>query len=186
MIEVFELLAKDECHWTRASLAENPNTPSHIIKMLSQDKNIFVKKAVACRSDLSREVFDCLYLDKAYEIQVELARNPTTPSDILEEIYRNKEAWYAHKYVMCNPNVSTEILKEVFEKRKISKNLDIASNPNTPVNILVAISQSESNEAKAAVAKNPNLPRKELEKLAKHSCFSVRMSAASNPSLISA
>ena len=54
--EILELLAKDDYHWIRASVAKNSNISKEILEILAKDKDYWIRKAVEKNPNVSKEI----------------------------------------------------------------------------------------------------------------------------------
>jgi hypothetical protein len=90
-----------------------------------------------------------------------LAENPSTPEDILREIFEEGEGlWQLSK----NPSIPKDIFPEIFKQHTTNA----LGNPACPVELLQATAETISNEADAlAIARNHSCPRQVLESLSK-------------------
>ena len=121
--EVFKktlaLLAKDKDSSVREYVAQNPNTPRAVLKILAKSKGwvspaavaqnviiarfsdilsdlignkyVSVRKTLAYRRDLTTETYFRLSGDQSFEVRWELARNPRRPGEIRAVLLRDKE-----------------------------------------------------------------------------------------------
>lgn len=92
-----------------------------------------------------------------------LAANPSTPIDVLENERLNRSI------VAANPSTPVEMLESIFyrdaaDSDKVQKAL--AANPNTPPDILHSISNSIFSDAANRVAANPSTAKEDLVRLA--------------------
>ncbi len=101
-----------------------------------------------------------MYTISKYYYNMETARNPNTPPDILRKILeRGKNDWISINAV-CNPNCPTDILRMVLERDNddgVSQNA--ALNPNCPQDVLRKILEKGGNDfVSRNAAHNPNCP----------------------------
>lgn len=131
------------------------------------------------------------------EMQLALARNQNTPSDILNDLSTSSfdEVRIA---VAANTNTDTATLITFAQKENVVSKLHkllfkymsdqnysvralVARNPYAPYEILSKLSNDESQYVRSAVADNLNTPIDILNTLNKDRAWSVRESVARNP-----
>ena len=70
----------------KIKLANNPNTPKEILKILATDKDGWIRYYIAGNPNTSKEILTKLSTDKGAEIRYYVARNPNTPKKILAKL----------------------------------------------------------------------------------------------------
>ncbi len=76
------ILVNDEGLWVKAALGNRIDlTPSLLLK-LSEDKEPFVRYAIAARNDLSLKVQESLLADEDHDVLVKLSQNESVPENI--------------------------------------------------------------------------------------------------------
>ncbi len=90
----------------------------------------------------------------------DVARNPSTPLDVLEALLdRRSEA--LDDMLAYHPQSTPEMLRTIYKRLGPSRHtayLWLAGNPNTPRDILENLGRSRSRDIQAALARNPNAP----------------------------
>jgi predicted DNA-binding WGR domain protein len=144
------------------AVACNPNTPMPVLRDLAAKKNLFTCIALASNPALPDDLIAQLFENKnfvyaydqnweAYEtnhgpdyerwlndLYWEIARNPSTPTAILEILTQHKI-----RYV-----------REIAQKQSCDRGVALANNPETPLATLQALLKHRDLEVRAAVAKN--------------------------------
>ena len=154
------------------------------------------KRIIARDPNTSAEVLTQLFKDNSYLgeyeyfVCLDLAQNPNTPLDILEQLgnkmdYDNR----IRNAVAANPSTPLSLLKELYRYGGVSTALYIARNPNVSEDLLRKISRlsatphnkSDYSSAMAAVADNPKTPIDVLDYLSNNEDAYVRAWVAKNP-----
>ena len=78
-------------------LADNLNTPTEILTILSTDKDKYIRGRVAYNTNTSKEVLTILSKDKHWNVRYRVAENPSTPKEILTILSTDKD-----RYVRSN------------------------------------------------------------------------------------
>ncbi len=92
--------------------------------------------------------------DESYEAKRDIAKNPETSVEILEELSKDSNIWVRNE-VVNNPNTPPELLDAMAGVDYITDRV-IASNPNTPLQTLQELIHSEDIDTQQAVVSNPN------------------------------
>ncbi|HIO70466.1 MAG TPA: hypothetical protein EYG60_00880 [Campylobacterales bacterium] len=92
-----------------------------------------------------------------------VAKNPHTPTEILEELSKDKIN-LVRALVATNPNTPKSVLETLFNDEKIVRD-GLSGNPNTPQEILEELSKDMDKMVRMRVAENPSTPKHVLEKL---------------------
>lgn len=92
--------------------------------------------------------------DESYEAKRDIAKNPETSVEILEELSKDSNIWVRNE-VVNNPNTPPELLDAMAGVDCITDRA-IASNPNTPLQTLQELIYSEDIDTQRAVVSNPN------------------------------
>ena len=110
---------------------------------------------------------------KGLEHKVSLARNPNTPSNILEELYNYSKERMLLLSLCKNPNTPSYILEQIYNKnpRDWSICMNLAKNPLLPINLLEKLSTYSKNDVKYLVFVNPNISKKLYNKMNKNETF---------------
>ena len=182
-VNILRKLAKDEDHWVRAYVAENPNAPEDVLRELVDDKEYLVRRDLALNPNCPADVFRQLAEDTHSWVRRDLASNPDIPVDVLIKL-ANDEEYSVVEIAIKNPNWNSKLEKEVsslpLDKLSSSARLGLALNTKD-INLLKQLSEYEDSTAQKGVAYNPNCPEDVLEKLANHKYYEVRRAVAENP-----
>jgi predicted DNA-binding WGR domain protein/3-methyladenine DNA glycosylase AlkC len=133
---------------------EHPACPPEIMKVLSADKDYFVRHRVAEHISCPMPVFEMLRQDRDASVRAAVAGNSACPVSMLDVLARSKDS---------------SVLSA------------LAGNPICPSRILEALAKVQDSFVLIAVAANPNCPLAILDTLAKDEDYSVRLAVASNP-----
>lgn len=86
-------LAENFCDKIRLRVAENPNTPTDVLRNLAHDPNHDVRVAVASNTSCENSVIERLARDNDVVVRHGLAQNIDTPRAILEELADDENGW---------------------------------------------------------------------------------------------
>ena len=140
------------------------------------------------------EIYTIYKKDYSKSKILELVQNPSTPSELLDELARDKENdEYIKTFIARHPNTTSKTLvyllkydrvemmgaiaehshtsPEILElmvrsSDKLYTLYKLAQNPNTPANALDELSEeSDSEEVKLAIAQNPSTSKSTLKNL---------------------
>ena len=160
-----------------AALLGNPSTPASIRDRLwsryrekfddSSNKDVSLKLAIAfnpaVEANQRREYLEQTLSSGYSSIREAIAKNPLTPTDILERIASRGVGGL--QQVVKNPNCPVHLLQQTIEQVENSSGLshtlvEVAKNSNTPVALLKEFALSKGKYGVVeAVLKNPNLDR---------------------------
>jgi hypothetical protein len=93
-----------------------------------------------------------------YDVRDEIASNPNTPADILEELLEEmaKDEDFRIRWITAaNPNTSAYILEKLARDEDGRVRIDAAANPNTPAYILERLAKDEDVSVRIGAAENP-------------------------------
>lgn len=186
--EIFPDLKKFKTH---ERLASDPDTPEHILKMLSTDKNktirywvsqndatpadtlatlaadssVLVRKAAAAHKNTSVNTLTHLANDPSWEVREQVAANLKTPDSVLSTLMSQDSdiCWKIHH----NPNVSDETLTKLVTLGSEHYRWKVAADETTQKDILTLLASDPSVQVRYKVAYNTNTPVSILMKLAK-------------------
>ena len=91
--EILEKLAEDKEKWVRFAVAMNPNTPAEAFMKLAEDKDDDVRWKVAYNPNTPIDILRKLADDEYGYVRIEVADHPNTPADILKKLAANDEFW---------------------------------------------------------------------------------------------
>lgn len=106
----------------------------------------------------------------------QIAKNPHTPTNILEQLARHINA---SREVAANPDTPANVLESLAIENKLWLHEIIIHNPNTPAAVVERLQHIQQLHQKA---KNPETPEAELKALAKSDYDEIREAVANNPS----
>lgn len=104
----------DSYYYSRASYAGSSDTPPEVLAVYAYDPSEWVRK--------------------------EVARNPNTPQEVLEDLVHTKgNNWEIRSAVVHNPNVSAELLTELAKDKAAKVRQAVADNSDTPFEVLMQL-----------------------------------------------
>ncbi len=95
-VEEMEELAKSKYDRIRLRVAENPNSPHHVLELLAKDNNPDVRIAVATNPETPLPVSLALAFDEDPNVRLGLAIDFSTPMELLEKLVDD-----ANPYISC-------------------------------------------------------------------------------------
>ena len=116
---------------------------------------------------------------------LELAQNPSTPSEVLDELARDKENdEYIKTFIARHPNTTSRTLVYLLKYDRVEMMGAIAGHSNTSPEILeLMVRSSDKLYTLFKLAQNPNTPTEALDELSEESdSKEVKLAIAQNPS----
>lgn len=163
----------------RIRIAKHPYTPTHVLEKLIGEGHSKVKKAIALRSKLSKQLIVQLAMDYRVHAMRFLARNRYISSDLLAELAQHSQL-RVRQMAVRHPQTPVNVLTEAAEVPQLR--LFVAENPRTPVKILLKLAQDSRGDVLKAVAENPNTPAFVLEELSENPLHDLSLSRHPNTS----
>lgn len=168
----------------RKKIADDPNTPANILKQLAASGDILIRYIIAFNPSTPSELVEEITIDLAHNrsdwICESLAKNLNTPTRALQILSNNKSE-KVRLYIALNPNTPDTTLEDLAtDKNHICR--AVAANPNTPIYLLEQLATYDYWEIRSSVAQNPNTPVALLEQLAKDKSSEVYLGVLNNPS----
>ena len=171
--EILEELAENKDSYVRSAVARNPNTPPEALKKLAEDENEYIRGRIAENPSTPAEAFMKLAEDEDWSVKGAVAMNPNTPSEILMKLAEDENEIVTSN-VAKNPNTPAEALMKLAEDEDKWMRYDVAKNPSIPAEILKKLAEDEDVVVRHKVAENPRTPAEILRKLAKDENGDVR------------
>ena len=120
--------------------------------------------------------------DEDWKVQIDIAMNPRTRADVLDEIARqNYDAITVLQFVIGNPNTSESTLSWLAGNSIPYVRELVACRQDLPSSVLATLADDPVWQVRSSVAENPNTSIRTLGKLAKDTEFSVKARVAKNP-----
>lgn len=165
------------------SLASNINTDQSTLRaILKKSEDAIALHALARNPSSPIDVLRDLY-ERGSSFYRSLAANPSTPIEILDFLSQEKGG-DIRSALLGNPSTSANTLQSLAEvSRDLRSKTFIAKNPSTPPSTLEAYANGDSASLKKAVSSNVNVPDALAESLSKDSCPIIRGAIARNPSI---
>lgn len=173
------------------SLAENENTPVHILHKLSKIYNTGIQIRTARNNSSTVDILTDLSKHEDLYVRVAVAENPLTPIDILnkfvdEEEIISKTSYHFRNSIFYslsrNKSLSVEILEKLAKNKFYRVRLAIINHPSITPKILTFLSKDRSIKVKREVAAHPLTPPENLRKLSESGDSEIKRNLASNSS----
>lgn len=107
-------LAKSETDKIRRRVAENPNTPTAILKYLATDKNADVRIAVGTNPSTPEHIRYNLACDQDPTVRIGLAEDMTSPVEIIEKLIEDE-----NPYVSYQAHKTKDLVSSIAQPRNI-------------------------------------------------------------------
>lgn len=134
-------------------LASNPSIPASMIARLAANRDEEVRWGVAYNSSTRVEILLPLRTPGKYSTMNEyLARNPRMPTEVLLEMYRNKEA--NRVGFAMNPNCPVDLMREIAEQGTDLDRTWLAANPGLPPDLIALLARDPSENVQRFLAQN--------------------------------
>jgi hypothetical protein len=163
----WELLAQHESSTVRGAVAEHPEAPNHLKKVLLFDRDMSVRCLAREALSLSPEVLRLLigvgWYD-ACDTQDEILVDPPLTA---AELQRLAELFpLAAKHIVLHPNISQELLQRFSTSEDSFVRSRVASHSQVSVELLEALSFDAHKMVVISVIRNVKTPESLLERLA--------------------
>ena len=174
----------------KVDLAKNSRTSKRILRVLSKDKDWFIRWSVSYNPNTPKKILEVLAKDEDKHVRYGTVDNPSTlklvDSEMTIKEFEIQLALGSMSNGMKvdlakNPNTSLEILTILSKDENSAVRHWVADHPNVPVKILVGFVKDEDWCVRCRVADHPNTPTEILVKLSKDENHNVRYWVAGNP-----
>lgn len=172
------------------NLANNPNTPPRILKILST-KTIHLGERVAKNRKTPADVLNSLLETGNSNTIANVAMNPNATVETLEKIYNRPDAWRYLVWLASNSKCPTSMLSKIARVWRDNHDPDgtmlaLLYNQNTSTKDLEKLESEagdwETNvEFQDALSNNPNASSDQLRRLSRSPDSNVRAGVAGNP-----
>ncbi len=165
-------------------LAENPDTPVHILNELAKDENFSVRAQVAWNDNVPDAAL-CILKDDACIYKVlenRLSDGISLPDHVKESLATSCEP-FVKRAVAYDTTCTEKMLAALSYDESEHVRIAVASNQLTPPDVLMRLTDDKEELVKRKVARNPSTPIEALLKLAKDGRHTVRKVAAGNERL---
>ncbi|BAZ17349.1 hypothetical protein NIES4071_92270 [Calothrix sp. NIES-4071] len=198
--EILELLSKPKTATKkiRAAIANNLNTPVHLLEKLAGDDDAWIRQIVFQNPSTPNAIYKLFYeyeaaiqnpnttgatlseiVKRDWEYtQTGVASHPNTPWEILTKLAYNK-SWKVRAAVASNKNVPDDVLEVLIEDKRLGVCNAIVRNPITPAWLLVRMLNNKCYQ-RQDIAKHPNATPAILELLARDADCYVRVAVIQN------
>jgi hypothetical protein len=139
------------------ALGANPNTPPLLLRELAEMGQLSVARNPAATPEDLR----LLYLSSKWA-HAELASNPATPQDLLEQLARSRSGEIQER-LASNPACSSEVLARLAQPKNKACHAKLAANPSASAELLLQIArQAKSHDTWLNLLSNPATPEEAL------------------------
>jgi hypothetical protein len=162
----------------RAKVAAHPRTGVGVLRVLSTDLDVGVRRAVLCNPMLPTSIGDQM-------VRAEpglLPSNASVSPSLLESLLSSREEPLRYSAAF-HPKSPSQLLTRLASDESLRVQCAVAGNSNTPASTLELLSKAGSIRIIAALASNPKTPNMLLWSLTKSGDVEVRTRVASNPGL---
>lgn len=91
-------------------------------------------------------------------LRIFIARNPNTPTEVLESMMYDNQPWESGEAAAANPALPANVIAKWSTSRRHWIRRGIAANPNTPGDILKRYSRTKDTDIIFTLIRNPNTP----------------------------
>lgn len=134
-------------------LASNPGIPAPMIARLAANRDEEVRWGVAYNPSAPVGMLLSLRTPGKYSTMNEyLARNPKIPTDVLVQMYRNREA--NRSGFAMNPNCPAELMREIEAQGSDLDRTWLAANPALPADLIARLACDPSTQVQRFLAQN--------------------------------
>lgn len=139
-VEVLEYYAVHPFEPFRLLVAENVSTPSHVLKLMVNDKGYNVARAVARHKNVTVEIIEALADSGNVLARETIARNPLTPEHILYKLSKD-DSVNGHKLreaLLTNPKLPEKLFMSIQGGENVYKyfDIEILRNPALPKDLI--------------------------------------------------
>ncbi|WP_426039685.1 hypothetical protein [Brevundimonas sp. DC300-4] len=160
-------------------LANDDNTPPHVLEILASDYDKLVRYCVAYHNFTPSQALEILARDGECDAREAVARHPTTPSQALEILARDGES-EVRKLVAGHPTTPLQVIEILARDEDASVRGGVAQNPNAPERLLDLLARDGDADVREEMASHETAPERILDALARDEAASVRRHAAWN------
>ncbi|MBF2066695.1 MAG: HEAT repeat domain-containing protein [Calothrix sp. C42_A2020_038] len=173
-IHLLEQLAGDDDAWVRQTVFQNPNTPATIYRLFYE-----YSSAIQNPDTTGATLSEIAKRDWEYT-RTGVASHPNTPPEILMKLAYNK-SWKTRAAVAGNPSVPVEVLEILVDDKRLGVCHAVIRNPITPASLLVRMLSNYKFYQRQDIARHPNATPAILELLARDTDCYVRVAVVENP-----
>ncbi|MDR2222281.1 MAG: hypothetical protein LBE34_06020 [Flavobacteriaceae bacterium] len=165
-------------------IASNPASTDRILDIILQEKEDYYSQYIAARAYPSAHILNQL-LTKYENNEIEedaiiiMARNTTTPIEILEKLYNYKT--YIRSLVAANCNINQQLYDKLLKDDNSYVLAGLAKNPLTTVETLDSLAHRKEAEIQKALAFNPITSTNALKQLANSKSTLVKILVSKHP-----
>ena len=171
--ELLAILAKCPQWDVRVKVVQHPHVTEQILETMVNDESYEVRRAIAKHAKFA-SILKRMSRDEEDMVRADVAENPFTPQEVLEELLNDPEA-YVIDNMACNPKAPADILRKIVAKGIGLKH--VANNPNAPLDVLEVLMKSDDDEVRAYLSLNEHLTIDMLKELVKDERCCVRAQA---------
>lgn len=180
-------LAESDHTDDRAYLAQKPNLPAAIQRILAQDTSPKVRRYLASSSNLQQEIAERIATSHDLEACLTLAKNPNTSPELLNELclHPNPQVATLVAYREDLTDAHWDLLINKREDNTVAEHIAFQAIDYVDIeaNVAQRFAASLNPSLRAFAAAAFELPSSNLATLAQDHCDKVREAVASNPKL---
>jgi predicted DNA-binding WGR domain protein len=135
---VLEKLSVNPDSEIRIGVAENVNTPPHVLGMLASDSDQSIRLTVAENANASLHALKMLAADADPGIRCAVAGNAASPKEVLALIEGDFEI-SVRMAVASNPNAPAECLLKLSKDAHLGVRERVSNNPTAPIDVRVSL-----------------------------------------------
>ena len=146
-------------------MARKEDTPPGILAVLAHGDNVSARVFVAANPSTPAAALRHLYAtDECAVVRERLARNKSTPTDVLEKLVRDQDR-QVQVALAGNPSTPEAALRRFAKSRLVYMRGNVAANKNLPSSVLTRLAGDDSVQVRFVVADNPSTPIAALARL---------------------
>jgi Ni,Fe-hydrogenase III small subunit len=161
-------------------VASNPRTPEDILIKLAGHPDGAIRLAVGENQSTPTETLGFLAGDDYYVVRRAVAANPNTPIGILQKWAKIDDP-HIKRAVATNPNTPIDILQEWLKVGEPQLRSEVALNTNISPGMLAELAEESNTKILQAVALNPRTEPEVLRELSSMKTEMVQSAVSGNP-----
>ena len=134
------ILAEDKDKDVRRALAENPSLVEDLQVRLAKDKYSYVREALAWNPSLIEDLQKRLAKDKDVYVRQALAWNPSLVEELQKRLAEDKDV-YVRRALAWNPSLVEELQKRLAEDKDKDVRRALAENPSLTLPVSIALAE---------------------------------------------
>lgn len=160
-VRVLEILSDSETPEVRHLVAINPRVSVNILSKLASDENVNVRRAVASSRYISERLLKRMIRDPSKYVSRAALKNPNLSSNTIRLLY---QAGDETEYLARNPSVPEDILQEIVASGDIFLLSAVASNQSLKSELADELFRFNNRLVNIQLCGNRSVPRILIEK----------------------